>query len=83
VLIVGASDSPDGGVAYSADIDDVVLRVRCSADFNCDGGIDGSDLDAFFRAWESGDLSADANQDGGVDASDVDAFFTAWSKGGC
>ncbi len=71
------------GANYAAAIDDVVLRVRCPADFNCDGGIDGVDIEVFVEAWATGDLSADANQDGGVDASDVDAFFEAWSSGGC
>jgi hypothetical protein len=71
------------GVHYAAAIDDVVLRVRCPADFNCDGGIDGVDIEVFVEAWAAGDLSADANQDGGVDASDIDAFFEAWSSGGC
>jgi hypothetical protein len=55
----------------------------CPADFNQDGGVDGSDVDAFFSAWESGDSSADVNQDGGVDGSDIDPFFFAWENGGC
>lgn len=55
----------------------------CPADFNQDGGIDGSDVDAFFTAWESGDPSADTNSDGGVDGADVEAFFAVWEAGGC
>ncbi len=81
-IIVRAAIGP-GGEVSAADIDDVVLRVRCPADFNCDGGVDGSDIEPFYLAWSDGDLSADANQDGGVDGSDVDAFMTAWSEGGC
>jgi hypothetical protein len=81
-IVVRAAIGP-GGEVSAADIDDVVLRVRCAADFNCDGGVDGSDIEPFYLAWSDGDLSADANQDGGVDGSDVDAFMTAWSEGGC
>ena len=55
----------------------------CPADFNQDGGVDGSDVAAFFSAWENGDASADVNQDGGVDGSDIDPFFFAWENGGC
>ncbi len=76
-------EAASGGTRYAAAIDDVVLRVRCPADFNCDGGIDGVDIEVFVDAWSGGDLSADANQDGGVDAADIDVFFEAWSSGGC
>ncbi|MCX5690281.1 MAG: hypothetical protein NTV94_10960, partial [Planctomycetota bacterium] len=49
----------------------------CPADFNQDGGIDGSDVEAFFASWESGDVNADTNADGGVDGGDIETFFTA------
>ncbi len=55
----------------------------CPADFNGDGGVDGSDVEAFFRAWENGYPTADVNLDGGIDGSDVEAFFLAWEAGGC
>ncbi|MBL9000133.1 MAG: hypothetical protein JNK25_03220 [Phycisphaerae bacterium] len=55
----------------------------CFADFNNDGGVDGPDVDAFFRAWESGDADADVNLDGGTDGGDVERFFTDWEAGGC
>ena len=55
----------------------------CPADFNEDGGIDGTDVDAFFAAWESGDVSGDVNRDGGIDGSDPPYFFAAWEAGGC
>lgn len=55
----------------------------CAADYNQDGGIDGSDIDSFFSDWESGATCADANQDGGIDGSDVDTFFSMWENGGC
>jgi hypothetical protein len=56
---------------------------QCPADFNVDGGVDGSDVGAFFSIWESGDCLADVNLDGGVDQGDVDVFFGAWEAGGC
>jgi len=54
-----------------------------TADFNLDGGVDGSDVEAFFEAWVAGDPSGDFNRDGGIDGTDVDAFFVAWVNGGC
>lgn len=53
----------------------------CYADFNRDGGVDGSDIESFFRRWEVGD--ADVNLDGGVDGSDIESFFIQWAAGGC
>jgi len=55
--------------------------VYPGADFNMDGGVDGSDVEAFFRAWEAGQDEADFNVDGGVDGGDVEAFFVAWEQG--
>ncbi|MBS0197905.1 MAG: LamG domain-containing protein [Planctomycetes bacterium] len=57
--------------------------LACPADFNQDGGIDGSDVSAFFDRWEVGHCDADVNADGGVDGGDVDNFFAAWEAGGC
>jgi hypothetical protein len=59
------------------------LVYRCPADLNCDGGIDGSDIDVFYSLWEAGDQSADINFDGGVDGADVGDFFALWERGGC
>ena len=55
----------------------------CAADFNQDGGVDGSDVGAFFLSWEAGEPLADINSDGGVDGPDVGAFFDVWQAGGC
>mgnify|MGYP007080228923 CR=1 FL=1 len=52
------------------------------ADFNQDGGIDGSDVQVFFIAWEAANCLADFNADGGVDGADIQAFFFAWENGG-
>jgi hypothetical protein len=61
----------------------ITVVEPCIADFNQDGGVDGSDVEAFFAAWETGDASADANADGGIDGADVETFFIAWEQGGC
>lgn len=57
--------------------------AQCVADFNQDGGVDGSDIAAFFEQWESGLECADTNADGGIDGSDIEAFILAWESGGC
>ncbi len=62
-------------------IDNVSVTPLCPSDFNLDGGVDGSDVNAFFDAWESGDMSADLNADGGVDGGDVEVFFEHWEAG--
>ncbi|MBS0196291.1 MAG: hypothetical protein JSR77_05990 [Planctomycetes bacterium] len=61
----------------------IQIGAPCFADFNQDGGIDGTDVQAFFVAWEAGDFAADVNLDGGVDGGDVQTFFIAWEAGGC
>jgi hypothetical protein len=53
------------------------------ADYNRDGGVDGSDVDAFFAGWTAAEGRADGNRDGGIDGLDVESFFAAWSSGGC
>ncbi len=55
----------------------------CPADFNADGGVDGTDIEAFFSDWIVSSTAADVNLDGGVDGSDVEFFFVRWSAGGC
>jgi hypothetical protein len=57
--------------------------LACPADFNADGGIDGSDIEAFYIAFASGEAIADVNYDGGVDGQDVERFFRVWQDGGC
>jgi hypothetical protein len=59
------------------------IEPTCYADFNQDGGIDGTDVQAFFDVWTMGESDADVNGDGGVDGSDVGVFFAQWSAGGC
>ena len=58
-----------------------LVEVPCPADFNGDGGVDGSDVGTFFDVWASGDTAADINQDGGVDGGDVGSFFSRWQNG--
>ncbi|MBL8999730.1 MAG: immunoglobulin domain-containing protein [Phycisphaerae bacterium] len=62
--------------------DPATLRV-CHGDYNCDGGFDGGDIEAFFAAWEAGDPAADVNADGATDGGDIGNFFTAWEGGLC
>ena len=57
--------------------------LPCPADFNQDGGIDGSDLEAFFTTWQEGLPAGAVNQDGGVDGGDLEAFIVPWQNGGC
>ena len=59
------------------------LVTRCITDVNCDGGIDGADLVAFFTLWETGTPLADFNDDGGIDGADVGEFFRRWELGAC
>lgn len=61
----------------------VIIDAICYADINEDGGIDGSDVSAFFESWEAGLPIADLNGDGGVDGADVAFFFEVWEAGGC
>ncbi|MBL9002585.1 MAG: hypothetical protein JNK25_15760, partial [Phycisphaerae bacterium] len=72
---------PDGGAANISGI--AVLGITCPADFNRDGGVDGSDVEAFFDPWANGLPIADVNEDGGVDGADVELFFQSWEAGGC
>ncbi|MCX5689915.1 MAG: hypothetical protein NTV94_09075, partial [Planctomycetota bacterium] len=52
-----------GGSTSSITSDSALLHV-CIGDYNCDGGIDGSDVQAFFAEWEIGAAGADLNSDG-------------------
>ena len=40
-----------GGVIYTNTVN---FSIACPADFNADGGIDFSDVEAFFERWENG-----------------------------
>jgi glycosidase len=80
LLVIAFEESGRGSYQY---IDCRVGPAACPADFNQDGGIDGSDIAAFFEAWEAGDTLADVNEDGGVDGSDIASFFLVWEAGGC
>jgi len=55
----------------------------CAADYDRSGGVDGSDVEAFFIDWSGSFGCADVDASGGVDGGDVEAFFTFWSAGGC
>jgi hypothetical protein len=73
-----------GSCAGSASVlSTAALVSRCITDVNCDGGIDGADLVAFFSLWENGAPLADVNDDGGIDGADVGEFFRRWELGAC
>ncbi len=55
----------------------------CAADYNQDGGVDGTDIATFFPDWEASASCADVNLDGGIDGGDIEAFFLVWQSGGC
>jgi len=55
----------------------------CAADYDQSGGVDGSDVEAFFTDWAVSAGCSDVDQSGGVDGSDVEAFFVFWSASGC
>lgn len=55
----------------------------CAADYNQDGGVNGTDVEAFFNDWESAAGCSDVNQDGGITGDDIGAFFEVWEAGGC
>jgi dienelactone hydrolase len=79
-IVVSARQRADGATrAWTS----VLATTVCRGDFNQDGGIDGTDVEAFFHAWSHGDQAADINFDGGVDGSDVGAFFAFWTNGQC
>lgn len=72
------------GATWWDDIELVQTNARtCFADYDMSGGVDGSDVEAFFIDWAAGSTDADTNADGGVDGSDVETFFIQWSNGGC
>ncbi len=66
---------------YYGDTWSLSAPATCLADFNCDGGVDGQDVESYFLVWESGSAAADVNADGGVDGADVEFFFTRWEAG--
>jgi len=57
-----------------------LLTFTARADFNSDGGVDGTDIEAFTAAWSDGEPSADVNQDVGVYGGDVELFYTLWAN---
>lgn len=74
----------------------VATRPACgvAGDLNCDGRLDGADIDAFFLAL--GDpaayqlrfpncdpLNGDMNRDGTLNGGDIDPFFTCLGGGNC
>ncbi|MBS0195556.1 MAG: WD40 repeat domain-containing protein [Planctomycetes bacterium] len=69
-----------GGGTSGIESNPAALLV-CIGDYNCDGGIDGGDVQSFFTDWEAGLAGADVDGDGGVDGEDVETFFVNWENG--
>lgn len=59
-----------------------IAALRCPADVNWDGFVNGSDYDDFASAFDVADRCADLNGDGFVNANDYDAF-ASWFDEGC
>jgi len=53
----------------------------CIGDFNCDGGIDGPDIESFFVAWSAAAPYADVDASGGIDGTDIFLFLERWASG--
>ncbi|MBX3409903.1 MAG: proprotein convertase P-domain-containing protein, partial [Phycisphaeraceae bacterium] len=90
ILTVSDNAGADLGTVNSFTFDEIEFTdlcgggcPACAADFNQDGGVDGSDVEAFYIVWESGEGCGDVNEDGGVDGGDIEFFFTFWEQGGC
>ncbi len=81
-LLVGGHFSR-AGTTIAHGVAELIPCAPCPADFDQSGGVDGSDVEAFYVAWEASEPSADVNRDGGVDGGDVEAFFLVWEAGGC
>ncbi|MEI7658286.1 MAG: GC-type dockerin domain-anchored protein [Phycisphaerae bacterium] len=83
VSISGSKSHPFQVLFFRFVVVDPLACSLCPADFNGDGGVDGSDVAAFFDQWEAGGPCGDVNGDGGIDGQDIEAFFTLWEAGGC
>lgn len=57
--------------------------ATCAADYDQNGGVNGSDLGAFIADFETGAACADVDRNGGIDGSDLASFFAAYEAGGC
>jgi len=80
VATVGRTGTLIEWIQYTA-YGSAITNPPGNADFNGDGGVDGSDTEAFFVAYAAGLLSADVNNDGSVTGDDVEAFDDIWDTG--
>jgi len=62
-------------------VSDPATLTICIGDYNCDVGVDGRDVEAFYVDWQNGLPRADVNARGGVEGGDVEFFFLRWEAG--
>lgn len=75
--------TPNNGRIDTCNDEPPLQCPECAADYDQNGGIDGSDLAAFFVDFEAGLPCADVDENGGIDGSDLAAFFALFEAGGC
>jgi hypothetical protein len=77
--------SGSGSDANNNDVLDVCEGGGCSADFNGNGVVDGTDLAVVLAAWgpcAGASCAADINRDGAVNGLDLTALLAAWGPCG-
>jgi hypothetical protein len=77
--------SGSGSDANNNDVLDVCEEGGCSADFNANGVVDGTDLAVVLAAWgpcAGASCAADINRDGSVNGLDLTALLAAWGPCG-
>lgn len=84
VVCVGKLNDEDFQLVEVVDYDtygNALSRPAVSADFDHDGGVNGSDLSDFFTAHGNGDPEADADLSGGITNDDIGVFYAAYEAG--
>ncbi|MCC6970914.1 MAG: hypothetical protein IT434_11915 [Phycisphaerales bacterium] len=79
VLVAGKDVTGDQNRYYNAQSWE--LEIRCPADFNRDGFVNGNDYDAFAELFDTADPDADFNADGFVNGNDYDEFADHFDTG--
>lgn len=72
-----------GGPAYLVPFPEDVYCSPCIADYDQDGGVTGSDVEAFLTDWSNSAFCADVTQDGGVDGQDLEMWLFYFCCSSC